>query len=337
LRNKVTEFTIFAASNTLMRILSFNVNGIRSFCRYIKAKHRTTFNDYARDVLKADILCVQETRGDRAALEEFHTLRDYITFTGTNNKRPGSCGVSTFVSKSLYCRGVVSALPYTEDGRVLMTDHGGFKVLNLYFPYCDEDPAADKTDVLEFYERMGALIHGHSDLVVCGDFNATYDTRDHYQFYNELVRIRKAPDGSGEHRAKRHPSKTELPYEFAKEVALEAYFYEVEQRRWMKDLMGSGRVMDTFRIYHSRAQAYTCWNSRLNLRPRNLGTRIDYVLVSQRHASCLRDAGILPEIHGSDHCPVYAELELEVGAGDDNVLKRRKNNLLELFGTRNRK
>jgi exonuclease III len=319
-------------NNPLMRIYSFNVNGLRAFNRYIKTEHKATFNDYIRDVLGADILCVQETRGGLKALEEFHTLRDYIAFTNTNKRRSGTWGVSTFVSKSLYCRGVCGNIPYTEDGRAIMTDHGSFRVLNLYFPFYDEVLAGNKSDVLEFYERMGTLIRGGEDLVICGDFNATYDMMDHYQFYNEFTRMfGSTPDGGAERRTRRYASKTELPYEFTSRGALEAYFYETEQRRWMKELVGDGKVIDTFRVYNDRTQAYTCWNARLNLRPYNMGTRIDYVLISSRHADCLRGADILPEIHGSDHCPVYADIELEVAVGDDNILRRRKNNLLELF------
>lgn len=339
-----------------MRITSFNVNGIRSFGRYVARRHGMTFNEYARDILKADILCVQETRGSPGALREFHALRDYITFTSTNRASSGRCGVSTMVSKRLYCRGMLPS-PFSEEGRSVLTDHGEFKVLNLYFPFFDEDCGKDKSEVVRFYEEVGAFLGAHGDMVVCGDFNAVYSVVDHYQFYNELLRMghkampaldaNGAADGGGsgeaskkclepmggdKGRMKACLSRTELPYEFDTVEALEAYFLEVSQRRWLRSLIGGGEWTDAFRAFCSSPESYTCWNTMLNLRTRNMGTRIDYVLVPKMFAHRLKDCGIQPEIRGSDHCPVYAEIDFGVLDGTDNVLRTRKNNLLDLFG-----
>ncbi|ADM11737.2 exodeoxyribonuclease III [Encephalitozoon intestinalis ATCC 50506] len=318
-----------------MRITSFNVNGIRSFSKYIMKSHRLRFNDYVKETLKADILCVQETRGNKNALNEFHSLKDYITFTSTNKRNSGRSGVSTIVSKKLYCRGILPS-PFSEEGRSLLTDHGDYKVLNLYFPFFDENSGKDKSEVIKFYNEVGRFIRMHENMVICGDFNAVYSIVDHYQFYNELLRIQRMGRTGWTketRRMKKCPSKTELPYEFCSEDALEAYFFEVQQRKWLKNLVDSGEYIDTYRILHTRPESYTCWNTMLNLRPRNLGTRIDYILIPSGFFYKLKDCDIQPKIYGSDHCPVYAEMDFKITDDGNNILDKRKNNILDFFGS----
>lgn len=316
-----------------MKIVSFNVNGLRSFDRYVSFRSRMSFNDHARTVLCADILCVQETRGDAKALHGFHTLRDYVTFSSINRESSGRCGVSTMISKQLYCRGVLKS-PYSEAGRSLLTDHGGFKILNVYFPFFDEESRRDKTTVMEFYNTVGEFIRGHDDLIVCGDFNAVYSIIDHYQFYNEFMHIRsmnETADGEGERRPRRYATRTELPYTFSSVCALESYLFEVEQRRWMKALVSGGCHVDVYRVFHKEPGSYTCWNTVLNLRPRNLGTRIDYILVPSTFIQRVMTSDICPEVQGSDHCPVYVEMDLEILNDGRNILCERRNNILEFL------
>ncbi|KMV66032.1 hypothetical protein M970_061340 [Encephalitozoon cuniculi EcunIII-L] len=320
-----------------MRITSFNVNGIRSFSKYVMKSCRLRFNEYVKNILRADILCVQETRGREGALGEFHSLRDYITFTNTNKTNSSRSGVSTMVSKKLYCRGVLDS-PFAEDGRSLLTDHGEFKVLNLYFPFFDESSERDKSEVIGFYDAIGEFIRGHDNIIMCGDFNAVYSIIDHYQFYSELLRIQRKDrpgleEGAKERRrARKSPTRLELPYEFYAEDALESYLLETEQRKWLRSLIDGGEYIDAYRALCKRPESYTCWNTMLNLRPRNLGTRIDYILIPARFLNRLKDCDIQPEIHGSDHCPVYAEIDFDVVDDGNNILSKRKNNLLDFFG-----
>lgn len=69
--------------------------------------------------------------------------------------------------------------------------------------------------------------------------------------------------------------------------------------------------VDSFRHFHpSRQHAFTCWNTRLNCRETNFGTRLDYILIGQNLSDRLKGCDIHPEIMGSDHCPVKAEIDL---------------------------
>ena len=77
------------------------------------------------------------------------------------------------------------------------------------------------------------------------------------------------------------------------------------------------KLIDSFRHLHPHTrQAYTCWSTLTSARSTNYGTRIDYVLIGQNLVSHLIDAGIMPDVKGSDHCPVYAELSISFRAAD---------------------
>lgn len=95
-------------------------------------------------------------------------------------------------------------------------------------------------------------------------------------------------------------------------------------REWLKSFildkeenMGGYKLVDSFRHLHPHTrQAYTCWSTLTSARSTNYGTRIDYVLIGQNLVSHLTDAGIMPDVHGSDHCPVYAGLSVTFRAAE---------------------
>lgn len=300
-----------------IRIVTFNVNGLRSLSRYVTANYRLSFNDFLLTRLKADVLCVQETKGTEASLAEFGQLRDYAMFGAHCTHRKGYCGVATFVQRWLRCDGCDEVLERGH-GRALETCHGAFSVLNLYFPYVGEGSRGrdgyeeKKTRAMEFYRSVGDYVDGKERLVICGDFNAVCEMRDHYQFESERAKISKYRfHGTPPPRSERpFPSPTALPFEFFEMADLEDFLLEAPQRRWLRDFMVRGTHVDGFRVCNGESQQYTCWNTVLGLRPRNLGTRIDLVLVP-RDVEVV-GSQIMSEIMGSDHCPVYVDAELGV-------------------------
>ena len=67
--------------------------------------------------------------------------------------------------------------------------------------------------------------------------------------------------------------------------------------------------LDTFRhLYPDLEKAYSWWSYRAGARARNVGWRIDYFVVSDDLATSVRDATILAQVEGSDHCPVGLSL-----------------------------
>lgn len=80
-------------------------------------------------------------------------------------------------------------------------------------------------------------------------------------------------------------------------------------RQWFRAFLApSGPLVDVTRTYHpDRMKMYTCWNTLIDARPANYGTRLDYTLATPSLLAWVRDADIQPSIHGSDHCPVYVD------------------------------
>lgn len=81
-----------------------------------------------------------------------------------------------------------------------------------------------------------------------------------------------------------------------------------EEREKFTELLDAGFI-DTFRsLYPDRTDAYSWWSYRAAARQRNVGWRIDYFVVSERLRGNIKDAYILPEVMGSDHCPVGLDM-----------------------------
>lgn len=346
-----------------MKVVSLNVNGLRAFDQ----KNGDNFNKFCLEVLQADIICLQEIKGSKGSLAKYHSLINYQTFSSFF--KSGRHGVSTLVKKSLFCGKSEEIIP----GRVLKTSHGNFIVYNCYLPYYDESKEGDKTEIIKIYDQLKENLP-KTNLILCGDFNATYNMLDHYQFVKEidtLVDIKSwvshselnnifnkrkiekliennqniknkinlwtsITTAAEEHMdyslvkdqvEKINPSKIELSFHFFKMKALENYFFEVYQRDWMKKLIDE--YIDTFRLFNSKLSQYTCWNTIFNLRPVNLGTRIDYIICS-RDIKCV-GSKIMPEIKGSDHCPVISEFEIDEYKNEGTNLASRNNNLLSFF------
>lgn len=335
------------------------MNGLRA----LDKKTGNDFNSFCLKHLQADILCLQEIKGSEGALSKYHSLKDYQTFS--TFYKNGRHGVSTLVRKTLFCEKSEEII----SGRILKTYHGNFVVYNCYMPYYDESKEGDKSEIIKVYDELGKCLDTRR-VVICGDMNATYNILDHYQFSEELETLMNISEwmpqdkiaiqyklDRGEESAKMrdkqkmwkaleetaeefldydqlkekveriNPRKEQLPFHFFTVNALEKYFFDVYQRAWMKKLARS--YVDTFRLFNNELSQYTCWNVLMNMRAVNLGTRIDYVLCSD-DIECV-SSGIMPETKGSDHCPVFADFNLEVFEDDKRNLAKKKNNLLAFF------
>lgn len=91
-------------------------------------------------------------------------------------------------------------------------------------------------------------------------------------------------------------------------------FSKTPSRVWLENFLGgeNGEFVDSFRKLHpDEEKAFTCWNTKINARVNNYGTRIDYVLISSKLVPVLGACVIMKDVYGSDHCPVRAQLEVE--------------------------
>ena len=85
--------------------------------------------------------------------------------------------------------------------------------------------------------------------------------------------------------------------------------YLPEEREWMSKFIDSGYV-DSFRKFYPDEVKYTWWSYRTRAREKNIGWRIDYFCVNKEAEDILVDSGIRNDIFGSDHCPIYIDIEL---------------------------
>ncbi len=83
--------------------------------------------------------------------------------------------------------------------------------------------------------------------------------------------------------------------------------FTIKERKGIEKII-SAKFIDTFRMFTSGNGHYSWWSHFANARARNIGWRIDYVFVSSKLGKKVKSANILPEVLGSDHCPVGIEM-----------------------------
>jgi exodeoxyribonuclease-3 len=247
-----------------MRILSWNVNGIRALAR-------KGFTDWLKKDAP-DILCLQETKACEEQLDR--TLlkpKGYHTFWNCA-ERKGYSGVATFCrAKPLSVRKGVGIERFDLEGRVLITEHPDFFILNIYFPNgkMNKERLRYKLDFYDAFLDFAENLREQKPLLVCGDYNTAHREID-------LSRPKENSKVSG--------------------------FLPVE-RTWMDALVASGFV-DTFRHVHGDRVEYSWWDLKTRARERNVGWRIDYFFATEDLIPRIEDAFILKDVMGSDHAPV---------------------------------
>ena len=252
-----------------MKILSYNVNGIRA-----------ALNKGFADWLKAaapDILCLQETK---AMAEQLDTqiLEDlgYHHHWHSAQKK-GYSGVAILTkTKPLHVQEGTGIDHMDFEGRVIRADFENVSVISIYIP---SGTNIDRLDYKfkfmdDFQNYIDSLKKEYPQLVICGDYNICHRAID----IHDPVRNKNV---SG---------------------------FLPEEREWIDAFMSSGFV-DSFRHLNTDPHQYSWWSYRANARNNNKGWRIDYNLVSENLKENIKRAYLLPDAKHSDHCPVGVELE----------------------------
>jgi exodeoxyribonuclease-3 len=256
-----------------MRIISYNVNGIR-------AAIKKGFVDWLA-THPADVVCLQETKATHADIDlgAIEKLGYETHWFSALKKGYSSVAIFTKIKPDLVVLG--TGHPQSDaEGRVIRADFGDFTIINAYFPSGtsgDERQAYKYVWLDEFYEYINDLKKRRKKLIVVGDYNIAHRAVDIHD-----------PKGNKN-------SSGFLP----------------EERAWMDKWLETG-MMDTFRTLHPEATgAYSWWSQRFpSVRLQNKGWRIDYICATKNLGKNLRDAAIFPEVKHSDHCPVYLELDM---------------------------
>ena len=255
-----------------MRILSWNVNGLRACVR-------KGFHDFLASC-DADIVALQEVRAFAHQLDEQTRAPSGWHAHFAPAERPGYSGVAIY-SRQPPDR-VETALGeprFDIEGRLIIAHFGRLAVASLYFPKGsgrdrDNSRVPYKLDFCAaVFERLQTL-RRRGPVLAVGDYNTAHEAID-------LARPKSNTKSSGF-----------LPEERA------------EMTRWLN----AGWV-DTFRARHPNEPGhYSWWRQWGGMRERNVGWRIDYVLASPSAAKRVRGAFIWPDALGSDHCPVGVDI-----------------------------
>jgi len=254
-----------------MKLISWNVNGIRACIK------KGFFESVAQ--MDPDVLCLQETKALVSDLEDTVVNPTGYHAIWHSAQKKGYSGVSlwTKTKPKLVLEGYGDP-KFDCEGRVVMAEYDNFAIFGVYFPNGQMNPERlqYKLDFYEsFFKYVDEMKAQGKNVVICGDYNTAH---------------------------------TEIDLANPKENENTSGFLKIE-REWLDRLVERGYV-DTFRQFNSAPKHYSWWSYRTNARARNVGWRIDYFWVNDAFAKNVSSAFILPEVTGSDHCPVGITLAL---------------------------
>lgn len=264
-----------------MKIISWNVNGIRAVIK------KGSFQSFMAEH-KPDILCLQETKAEQG--QAVIDLPEYTEYWNSAVKK-GYSGTAIFtkvkpiavmngIPEDIINKYALKADDYgdpTTEGRVIAAEFKDFYIVTVYTPNAKDDlsrvPLRHKTWDPAFLAYCKKL-EKKKPVIFCGDLNVAH-TPDDLARPKENVGLKGFTD---------------------------------EEREGFQNFIDQGFV-DTFRIFTKENGHYTWWSHFANARARNVGWRIDYFLVSAVLEKKVKKALILPDVMGSDHCPVELVLE----------------------------
>jgi len=254
-----------------MKIISWNVNGVRA----VQSK------GFAETLalLDADCILLQETKAQADQIDKALEGIDGYRIYSNCAERKGYSGVTILSRKEpLQVISDIGIVEHDREGRVIVAEFDNFFLLNVYVPNSGEALARldyRQTWDVEFLAYCRQL-QKKKPLIACGDFNVAH---------REIDIARPKPNYNKS-----------------------AGYTQVEIDGFSRFL--DAGLVDTFRYFHPDTVAYSWWSFRGGARARNVGWRIDYVLTSKALVGNVKQAFILPEITGSDHCPVGIEIDL---------------------------
>lgn len=252
-----------------MRIVTYNVNGIRS------AIGKGFLEWLAK--IDADVVCLQEVKAlpEQIPVLDFEML-GFKTFWFPAQKK-GYSGVALFSKQKpdhvFYGMNHVAS---DAEGRFLRLDFGDLTIASVYVPSGSSGEERQAFKMLwldDFYHFVKQLKAERPNLIISGDYNICHKPID----IHDPVRNAK---NSG---------------------------FLREEREWLSKFLEMGFV-DAFRHLNKAPHNYTWWSYRANARNNNKGWRIDYHMVSEAMSNNISEAYIKPDAYHSDHCPVIIEI-----------------------------
>ena len=257
-----------------MRVITINVNGIRSAAR------KGFFHWLRRQ--KADVVCLQELKA------QVDQLTDSIFWPPSFDCYYHPAGKKGYSGVGIYCRRepdeVIEGIgweAFDREGRWIEARYGRLCIISLYLPSgsSSEQRQQVKFEVMErllpyLVERREA----GDEMIICGDWNIAHKKED-------LKNWRGNQKNSG---------------------------FLPEERAWMDELFGPAGFVDAFRVVNQEPDQYTWWSNRGRAWEKNVGWRIDYQVVTPAIARTVRAARIYKTKRFSDHAPLIMDYDLEL-------------------------
>lgn len=222
-----------------------------------------------------EILCLQEIKSQPNQLPADITQpKRYFPFINSA-LRPGYSGLLCYSqSKPVKTEMSLGLERFDQEGRFLKINFKNFSLINIYLPHGGRGKE-NLSYKLEVYNRFIKYLEKLKDqkIILVGDFNIAHREID-------LARPKQNKNN---------------------------IMFTQDERKQIDKIIDLGFI-DTFRKFHPESDRYTWWPYYANARKRNLGWRIDYIFVSRKLIPNLSKAFILPEVLGSDHCPIGIEV-----------------------------
>lgn len=223
----------------------------------------------------ADIIAIQEVKASVGAIDVSIPGYDYQYFSFAEKK--GYSGTAIF--SKMKPLSVSYGLPideYNHEGRVITLEFHDFYFITVYVPNSQSE--LKRIDFrLGFDEALRNYIttlRRTKGVIATGDFNVAKEPID-----------LKNPKQNEEHAG-----------------------YSKAERESFRKLLDTGMI-DSFRFFYpEKTGAYSWWSYMFHAREKNAGWRIDYFLVSEELKNRMSDAGILADVLGSDHAPVFLDI-----------------------------
>ncbi len=224
--------------------------------------------------LDADFFCLQETKLQAGQIDlSFPGYESYWSYA----EKKGYSGTAIFTKHTpLSVRYNLGVPEHDTEGRAVTLEYGDFFLVCVYTPNAQD--GLKRIDYRMAWEDAFRAYLQELDrakpVIVCGDMNVAHEEID-------LKNPKQNVGNAG---------------------------FSDEERGKFTELLAAG-FTDSFRfLYPDKTDAYSWWSYRAAARQRNVGWRIDYFVISDRLRGKVRDAYILPDIQGSDHCPVGLEI-----------------------------
>ena len=257
-----------------MRIITVNVNGIRSAAR------KGFFQWMTRQ--QADVVCLQETKAQVAQLDDpvFRPRGWHVYFHDAEKK--GYSGVAIYSRRKP--DKVISGLGWPDmdaEGRYIEARFGPLSVVSVYLPSgsSSEERQAVKFSFLDrFMPYLRALRRKRREFVLCGDWNIAHKEID-------LKNWRGNRKNSG---------------------------FLPEERAWMDELFGPAGFIDTFRAVNPAEDQYTWWSNRGQAWAKNVGWRIDYQVATPGIGKTVTASRIYKDQRFSDHAPLIMDYDYDL-------------------------